>query len=268
MSAVSLGAVCQSLVEIAPLKLAESWDNVGLLAGDRASVVNRVMTCLTITPSVVDEALARQADLVVAHHPMPFRPVKKVTSDSLVGQMLWQLIGGQVAVYSAHTAFDSAAAGVNQCWADSLELNDVGPIVMPTEDRSVKASGRLGQLSTPASSQEILQRCAETAGAGLIRAVGDLNRKIQKVGFACGSGGSFVSAAHRRGCELLVTGEATFHDCLEAESLGMTLGLLGHYQSERFAMEILAARLTKLFPGLSVWASEQESDPISVVLPQ
>lgn len=69
-----LNKVCEYLDQFAPLQLAEDWDNVGLLVGDRQRVVQRIMTCLTITPASADEAVREGADLIVTHHPLPFRP--------------------------------------------------------------------------------------------------------------------------------------------------------------------------------------------------
>ena len=264
----TLDSICQSLAQIAPLKLAESWDNVGLLVGDRARSIEKAITCLTVTPSVVAEAIERNVGLIVTHHPLPFHPLKRITSDSITGQMLWQLIGAQVAVYSAHTAFDSAAQGINQTWAESMGLESIRPIVDPTPENEW-GSGRFGLLPAPMPARDVIRWCGAFASsdpAGLApRGVGALDQMVRKVGFACGSGGSFLADSHRRGCELLITGEAPFHSCLEAESLGMAMGLLGHYQSERFAMEILAKRLIEQFPELSIWPSEGEADPIAVV---
>src|SRR5688572_28798032 len=116
------------LTGLAPLSLAEKWDNVELLIGDNSSAVRRVMTCLTLTPDVAHEAVARQADLVVSHHPVFFKPVQKLTAGDPQGRMLLELIGARVAVFSAHTAFDSARDGINQQLAELLELQDIAPL--------------------------------------------------------------------------------------------------------------------------------------------
>ena len=110
MSSLTINDVCSWLGEIAPLELAEEWDNVGLLVGDRGRGLERFMTCLTITPTTTAEAIERRADLIVVHHPLPFRPISQLTTDTTVGGLLWDLLGAGVAVYSAHTAFDSASA--------------------------------------------------------------------------------------------------------------------------------------------------------------
>ncbi|MCO8122236.1 Nif3-like dinuclear metal center hexameric protein [Stieleria sp. TO1_6] len=268
---VSLDALCQTLAQLAPLALAESWDNVGLLLGDRSQLVDRVMTCLTITPAVVDEAIEQRAGLIVAHHPLPFRPLARINCDSVTGRMLWRLAGAGIAVYSAHTAFDSAASGINQQWAESLGLTAIRPLLDPDVTATELSgnrlgSGRFGSLPVATAAVDVIRQCHRHVGSSVpLRAVGPLHKLVTKIGFACGSGGSFVAAADRHGCELLITGEATFHNCLEAESLGMVLGLLGHYHSERFAMEILADQIASALPGLSIWPSRCESDPIQVV---
>ena len=87
---VTVQQFCQFLEAFAPRRLAEDWDNVGLLIGDRNREASNVMTCLTITPESVAEAIAKDTDLIVAHHPLPFRPLKRITADFVNGAMLLQ----------------------------------------------------------------------------------------------------------------------------------------------------------------------------------
>src|SRR6185295_17432474 len=112
----------------APAALAAEWDNVGLLVGDRAQKVERIMTCLTITPAAASEAIREQADLIVSHHPLPFKPLKRLTADQPTGRILLDLIRAGISIYSPHTAFDSAAAGINQQLAEALGLKNIQPL--------------------------------------------------------------------------------------------------------------------------------------------
>ena len=77
----TVAELCAFLDCVAPPALAAEWDNVGLLVGDRAQKVERVMTCLTITPAAAAEAIRERADLIVTHHPLPFKPLKRLTAD-------------------------------------------------------------------------------------------------------------------------------------------------------------------------------------------
>lgn len=116
----------------APPSLAEPWDNVGLLWGDPAATVDRVMTCLTVTGTTADEAIAEGAGLIVAHHPILFRGAKSVRADRPESAFLWRLARAGIAVASPHTAFDNAEGGINDGLARRLGLVDVGPLRQPT----------------------------------------------------------------------------------------------------------------------------------------
>ena len=92
--------------------------------------------------------------------------------------------------------------------------------------------------------------------------LGDTGSQISRVGIGCGSAGEFIRPASRAGCQVLLTGEARFHTCLEAEALGIAMILPGHFASERFALETLATQLASEFSDTRIWASQQESDPL------
>jgi dinuclear metal center YbgI/SA1388 family protein len=126
------------LEEIAPLELAAEWDNVGLLLGDAAGPVRRVMTCLTVTPESAAEAVAASAELVVSHHPVLFRPAKRFTAATAEGRTLLTLLRAGVAVYSPHTAFDNATGGINDLLARRLDLRQVGPLRTADAPRQCK----------------------------------------------------------------------------------------------------------------------------------
>ena len=260
------------LERLAPIHLAEDWDNVGLLVGNPASEVRRIMTCLTITPTSLAEALDRGADLIVTHHPLPFRPLRRLTTDTTEGRLLLDLIAGRVAVYSAHTAFDSAASGINQRLATGLALRDVSPLVAAEEITAVDnttaeqdaalGTGRWGHVDPAVTLSEMADRVKTLLAVDLVRVVGDVDQPIKCVATACGSGGTLLDAARRAGCDCLVTGETNFHTCLEAEATGVALILPGHFASERFAVEALAQQLASDLEGVDVWASQHERDPI------
>ena len=117
--------VMKFLEKVAPLTLAAEWDNVGLLLGDSAREVRRVMTCLTVTPESAAEAVREKADLLVSHHPILFRPVPKLTAASTEGRMLLDLVRAGASVYSPHTAYDNAPGGINDGLARRLRLTNV-----------------------------------------------------------------------------------------------------------------------------------------------
>lgn len=124
----SVAVVAEYLDEFAPRGLAAEWDNVGLLLGDAAVEVRRILACLTVTPESAAEAIADRAELIVSHHPILFRPVQQLTTDTPEGRTLLALARAGVAVYSPHTAFDNTAGGINDLLAQRLGLRDVAPL--------------------------------------------------------------------------------------------------------------------------------------------
>ena len=121
-----------------PNALAAAWDNVGLLLGDAAAEVRRAMSCLTVTPTVVAEAIAENANLIVTHHPILFRGTKRLSTASSEGRLLWPLARTGIAVYSPHTAFDNTAGGINDSLARRLELIDIEPLRRREGERQCK----------------------------------------------------------------------------------------------------------------------------------
>ena len=257
------------LSDFAPIELAEDWDNVGLLIGQRDDPVSSIMTCLTLTPDVAEEAVSNEASLVVTHHPILFRAVKKLTDDTAEGRMLLSLIRAGVAVYSPHTSYDSAYEGINRQLADSLHLSNVRPLrLMDEPEQTAEASepagsGRCGDLPEQSSLADFVDKVKQALGIGHTWFVGDSSAPIRRVGIACGAAAEFMSDAARENCDVLLTGEARFHACLEARTRGIALVLPGHYPTERPAMENLAGRLRQQFPDIRVWASQTETDPVN-----
>jgi len=161
------------LERFAPARLAEPWDNVGLLWGDPGAVVEGVMTCLTVTPVTAAEAIEERASLIVSHHPILFREVKRVRADIPGTASLWKLARAAVAVASPHTAFDNTREGINDLLCHRIGLFDVSPLRPAAPGRERRAdTPRLFKIVvfTPESDREAVLAAAFQAGAGRIGA--------------------------------------------------------------------------------------------------
>lgn len=267
IGSITIGQIDEMLSRWAPPELAESWDNTGLLMGDRQAVVQRLMTCLTITPDVVEEAIARGIELIVVHHPLPFRAVSQITTDSYTGSLLWRLASHHVAVYSLHTRYDSAAGGINQLLAERLQLESIEPLEPAAppagqDPLALVGRGRWGRFRLPQSVYELAAQLKQQLRIKHLKYVSAGRDEIRTVACGCGSAGDFFRPAARLGCDLLVTGETTFHTCLEAQAAGIGLLLTGHFASERFGLEVLAERIQQQIGPLNVHCSQAETDPI------
>jgi len=255
----TIATIAALLEELAPARLAEDWDNVGLLVGNKNQTVKKTMTCLTVTPASAAEAIEAGAELIVTHHPIPFIATKRLTAESTAGRLLLELIAAGVAVYSAHTAFDSAGEGVNQRLAEGLGLRGIVPLTPHPEGQG---AGRWGRLDVPITLEELAGRLKRFLGIERLQMVGRAEQQVRAVAVGCGAADELLGAARENGCQAMVLGEARFHTCLEAEANGIGLLLPGHFASERFAVERLAEVLGGRFPEVEVWASRSERDPL------
>lgn len=259
---VELATIIATLRSLAPLELAESWDNTGLLLGDPSQPVERVLTCLTLSGDVADEAIENSTQLIVSHHPVLFRAVKSLTTATAEGRTLLKLLAARVAVYSPHTAYDSSADGINSQLAAALQLSDVQPLRPAIDLHSKAGGGRFGSLPRPLALPQFLEHVKSALSIDRLQYACDGQPTISRVGLACGSAAEFIGDVVRHGCQALVTGEARFHACLEARDAGILLVLAGHYATERPGTEQLARALATAHPQLTVASSRRESDPV------
>jgi dinuclear metal center YbgI/SA1388 family protein len=128
--------------------------------------------------------------------------------------------------------------------------------------------GRIGNLKTATPLGELAVAAGSAVNAAAVEYVGDPKKPCRRIAMGCGAGASFLDDARRLGADALLVGEASFHDLLKAEAMGVGLVLVGHFSSERFAVETLANRLAKEFPSIQVWAAESEKDPRRLVVLQ
>lgn len=124
----TINTILRHLESVYPLNGAAEWDNAGLLLGDRQAPCEKILTCLTITPEVVNEATRSAVQLIVSHHPVLFRATKRLNGDTSEGRLLLPLLRQGIAVFSPHTAFDNAPTGINQFLAQKLGLQKVRPL--------------------------------------------------------------------------------------------------------------------------------------------
>jgi dinuclear metal center YbgI/SA1388 family protein len=256
-----LREMIEVLEDIAPLTLAEAWDNVGLLVGDEAARIHRVMTCLTVSQTTMREAIDQKAQLIVTHHPILFRPIQRITTATPTGRWLLDAIRSGIAIYSPHTAWDNAHLGINRALAERLALSGVAPIsASPVAELAAihLGTGIHGTLPQSMPIHTLLHQLGQSIPSIRPRTTKPLDHVVSRVGIVCGSGGSLVPAVAGCGCDCMLTGEATYHQCLEADALGVALILIGHFASEFFAMQRLADLIQERVPDLECFASQQE----------
>ncbi len=261
-----LADVLDVLEELAPLRYAESWDNVGLLVGDPRAAIAKVLVTVDYTAAVAEEAVALGASLVVAYHPPLFAAVKRVPHDAP-----WaDAVRRGIALYSPHTALDVARAGTNDLLGDAcgMHASQRRPL-RPYARQAGRAEpdgiglGRIGP--TPLTRAALAARLKTQLGLSYLLVAGPVDGSAGTVAVAAGAGGELLEDAIRAGADVFVTGEVRHHDALAAARLGVTVIATLHSNSERAAVRAYAGRLAERLPGVEVTASTQDRDPFSVV---
>lgn len=251
--------LCRAMDAVAPPRLAESWDNVGLLVGDRAAPLDRVLLTIDLTRPVLDEALARGCAAVVAYHPVIFSALKRVVA----GSMAYELVRRGVAVYSPHTALDIADGGTNDVLADAVGMTARAPlrITLPAEGLGL---GRVGAVE-PVERAALLARVRAALGVDHLVVAGPSEGIVTRVAVGAGACGDLLNEVIASGAGLYVTGEMRHHDALRAAEAGVTVACALHSNSERRTLGVLAGRLRAALPGVEFHLSASDRDPFRVV---
>lgn len=249
--------VAKAVDQLAPFGTQMDWDNSGLLVGDPCRGVTKVLAALDATTAVIDRAESMGAEVIVTHHPVIFRGVKRL----LAGDPPFEAAARGIAVISAHTCYDMAPQGVNDLLADALGLRERSPLWEEFPGGEGRTLGVIGELPCPMSREELAAWVEEALGLrpGFVRylpASGTESEAIRRVAVCGGAGADYLETAKNKGCAAYITGDVRHHEFLAAAEMGLFLMDAGHFATENIAMPSLAARLGSLLPGVEVVCAE------------
>lgn len=242
---LTLADVVGVLEDLYPPQTAQSWDRVGLVAGDPTQPVGRVHFAVDPTMAVIEEARALGADLLVTHHPLLLRGVHSVATTSAKGASVTALVVHDIALWVAHTNADVADPGVNDALAHACGLTDLEPLTVVEG----QALGRVGTLPEPVGLADFAVRlhAALPPAAGGIRVAGPAGAEVRRVAVMGGAGDDLFDAVRASLADVYVTADLRHHPALEAreEARGGTPYLVdaGHWATESLWLAGAAERL-------------------------
>ncbi len=212
-----------------PKRFAMEGDPVGLHIGQLNRPVEKVLLTLDVNEQVIDEAILQGANLIIAHHPPLFRPLKSLQTDTPQGRMIEKCVKNDISVYAAHTNLDVAPGGVNDMLAAKLGLVDTA-VVAPTfsEQSNEYGLGRIGKLKEKTTLAQFAEQVKQVFGVPALRFVGDPRKEIRKVAVLGGDGNKYIGAAKRAGADVLVTGDLYYHVAHDADAMGLAVIDPGH----------------------------------------
>ncbi len=248
---------CREIIEylncLAPERMACNWDNPGLLAGRFEKEVKKIYLALDATDQVVSAAVAAGADMLITHHPLIFKAVKKVNDGDFIGRRLVALLQADISYYAMHTNFDSAPGCMADIAAEKMGLTDTCVLEPEGEmDGIVYGIGKIGNLESEVSLIELVELVKERFGLETVTVYGE-GDKPDKPYLRCaispGSGGSMVDIAIKEGAQVLITGDIGHHEGIDSVARGMTVIDAGHYGLEHGFVEFMEGYLHRTLGG-------------------
>ena len=262
LKSVKIREVVYALERFAPLPLQESYDNAGLQVGLTETEVSGALLCLDVTEKVIDEAIAMGCNLVISHHPLVFRPLRRVSDANFVQRCVIKAIKNDIAIVSMHTNLDNAMNGVNFKIAEKMGLTDTRLFAEKTVGEIQGGSGVIGELSTPMTATDFIQMLKETFSVKCVRTNELMKRDIQSVAICGGAGAFLLPEAVAKGADAFVTGEMHYHEFFDHEQ-EIQICVIGHYESEQYTKEIFKSIIEERCQGVKCYMTSINTNPIN-----
>lgn len=253
---IALSQLIQAIEDFAPLTLQEEWDNSGLICGNPNAQISGLMLAFDCTEDVIMEAVACGANVVVTHHPLVFKGLRKIDVSNPACAALVAAIKNDIAVYACHTTADKAASGVSWLMAARLGLTGCRCL----EEGGQGGLGVVGNLPEPMNALDFASKVKQAFACQLVRISEPLNIPIERVAVCGGSGASLIPLAMRSGAQAYVTGDISYHNFFTPE--GFMVLDIGHYESEVDIVNALFDIITKKFPNFAVHTAKSKRNPV------
>ena len=232
---VTVGQIFDLLNKEFPFETQDSWDNSGLLVYSGADT-DAVLVCLDVTEEVVNAAVEMGAKLIVSHHPVIFSPLKEIYA----GDIVYQLIKNDISVISAHTNFDKYQYGTSWYIAEKLGLD-----IIPDDSFEYGILAETDGISV----QELGWKCKSVFGAASVTLP---YKKINTVYICAGSGSGMKDEVIESGADCFLCGESKYHDMLDLAAEDIAVVTVGHDNSEKMSVEVIASLIAENFEDLDV----------------
>jgi len=251
---MTVGEIYNYLDEIAPFKNQSGSDNSGLIVGDKTAKVKKILVCLDVTNDIVSEAVRENADLIIAHHPLMYRPISKIS----MSDPLHALVRNNICLIAIHTNIDVAFDGVSDLMLSKLGFQKSTTPILPINDEGI-GYGRIIKLDKPITAKALAEKSKTAFKCTTVKYV-DSGKPILKIGVSSGSAAESVEAALEAGCDAFICGEVKYDRFLFAKDHGLALIEAGHFHTEDIFCEDLVKRLKSKFKEITALKAENSVD--------
>ncbi|MFA9375429.1 MAG: Nif3-like dinuclear metal center hexameric protein [Lachnotalea sp.] len=254
---------CSNLIEafeqLAPLHMAQAWDNIGMLVGTAQREINSIYIALDSTDEVIKDATNKKVDLLLTHHPLIFKSLKSVTEEEFIGRRITNLIKANITYYAMHTNFDVAVMA--DLAADYLCLSN-REILEKTDDSH--GIGKIGMLPKAMTLDELCQYVKSVFAIESLKVFGNRADQVEKVVIMPGSGKSYIKNTIQSQAQVMITGDIDHHEGLDALACGLNIIDAGHYGIEHIFVKYMQEYINNSFSEIKVF-TEKVNAPFEIV---
>ncbi len=258
---MKINQITTQLEALAPNHLQESYDNAGLIVGDAQEECTGCLISLDVTEAIIDEAVAKGCNLVVAHHPIIFGGLKQLVGADYVQRTVIKAIKNNVAIYAIHTNLDNVLHGVNAMIGEKLGLEELTILRPKSPDNQEIGAGVVGYLAQAMEEKEFLGFLKREMKTDCIRHTAFLGKPIQTVALCGGSGSFLLKDAIRAGADVFITGDFKYHEFFDADGQ-ILIADIGHFESEQFTIPLIYRYLSEKNPNFALRFAETNTNPI------
>lgn len=253
--------------EYAPLDFKLDFDNVGLMVGNDNEDINSILVALDCTLKVIEEAKKLGCNLIITHHPILFKSPKNITTETLLGKKIIELIKSNINVYSSHTNLDAVPYGINELVMSILGFKNYS--IIEKNSFEFKGNevgiGRIVELEKVITLEKLCNKVKTSLSIESLKYAGEDNKLIKKIAVINGSGTDLLASAKRLGADCVITGDTTYHYVSDYVEEGMAIIDAGHFETEWPSMKVVAnlleEKLNSIDKTIKVYISEESVSP-------
>jgi len=253
--------ITRFLEDYASLQYQESYDNCGLIVGNENIEVKGTLITLDCTEEVIDEAIAEDCNLIIAHHPIIFNGLKKLNGSNYIERTVIKAIKNDLSIYAIHTNLDNVHNGVSAKIAERLGLENCKVLSHKSDLNQLVGLGIIGELKESIKTSKFLIDIKTNMQTNCIRHTSLVKEDVKRVAVCGGSGSVLLKNAKAVDADIFISADFKYHDFFDAEN-DIVIADIGHYESEQFTKDLIYDLLVKNFTKFAVRLSKVNTNPI------
>lgn len=240
--------IAELMEKLSPIRYACDWDNVGMHVGRNDNEIKKILVTLDVSDEAVEKAVAIKADMIVSHHPLIFKGIKKVNESDIVGRRILTMAENRINCYCMHTNFD-CVGGMAELAADRIGLQDGIVLEEVCEGEGI---GRVGFLNCDMTVKELCNMVKEKFSLDRVALYGNEDEIVKKVAICPGSGKDEIEPALLKGAKAIITGDVSYHYGIDSVAKGINIIDAGHYGIEHIFIDKIYSYLIENTEGIEI----------------